>query len=82
MKKGEKLYNADIQDKLLVLQRGRCACCRCDLRNEKYHLDHHMPLALGGAHDDRNMQLLCKTCNLSKHSKHPVDFMQSRGFLL
>lgn len=45
-------------------------------------MDHIMPLALGGTNTDDNIQLLCPTCNRSKHAKHPVDFMQQRGFLL
>lgn len=70
-----------IAKKLLELQRGKCACCGKDL-NGKYHLDHILPLALGGSHADDNMQLLSPRCNLQKNKKHPVDFMQSRGFLL
>jgi len=66
---------------LFRLQQGKCACCYKPL-GSKFHLDHKMPVALGGAHQDWNMQLLCPTCNLSKHAKHPIDFMQSRGFLL
>lgn len=77
---GGKL-SQDIADKLFKLQHGRCACCGNPLGND-YHLDHRMPLALGGANEDWNMQLLRKRCNLQKQSKHPVDFMQSRGFLL
>jgi len=76
------IVSRDIVAKLMTLQRGQCAVCRCDLRKEKTHLDHIEPLALGGAHDDKNMQLLCKPCNLSKHAKPPIEFMQSRGFLL
>ena len=41
-----------------------------------------MPLALGGKHEDENLQLLCATCNLSKGAKHPIAFMQSKGRLL
>lgn len=41
-----------------------------------------VPLALGGTNTDGNMQLLRSTCNQKKHAKHPVDFMQQRGFLL
>jgi len=67
--------------KLFALQRGKCPCCSLPLGND-YHLDHKMPLALGGRNVDDNMQLLRKSCNLQKHAKHPVDFMQSRGFLL
>lgn len=44
--------------------------------------DHIMPMDLGGSNDASNLQLLCQSCNSSKHAKHPVDFMQERGFLL
>jgi len=71
-----------IRDKLFNLQRGKCACgCGQDL-GDNFHLDHIMPLALGGANEDWNMQLLTAKCNLQKHAKHPIDFMQSRGFLI
>lgn len=67
--------------KLYVLQSGKCACCYGHLR-EIYDLDHIMPLALGGLNEDRNIQLLHPECNGKKHAKHPIDFMQSLGFLL
>jgi 5-methylcytosine-specific restriction endonuclease McrA len=70
-----------LRERLFKLQRGKCACCRKPL-GEKYELDHRMPLELGGANEDWNMQLLRQRCNRQKHTKHPVDFMQSRGFLL
>lgn len=71
----------DISETLFSLQKGKCACCKRPLGAD-YHLDHIMPLALGGVNADGNMQLLRKRCNLQKNAKHPVDFMQSRGFLL
>ena len=67
--------------KLFQLQQGKCPCCALPL-GDNYHLDHKMPLGLGGAHSDENMQLLRQQCNNEKHVKHPVAFMQSRGFLL
>lgn len=70
-----------LEDRLYALQKGKCACCRQPL-GENYHLDHIMPLALGGTNTDDNIQLLRQRCNNQKHAKHPVDFMQSRGFLL
>lgn len=70
-----------LSKKLFVLQKGKCPCCRLPLGDD-YHLDHKMPIALGGPNTDDNMQLLRKSCNLKKSAKHPVDFMQSRGFLL
>jgi 5-methylcytosine-specific restriction endonuclease McrA len=72
----------NLAEKLFKLQHGKCACgCKKHLGKD-YHLDHIMPLALGGANTDNNIQLLRKQCNWQKHAKHPIDFMQSRGFLL
>lgn len=67
--------------KLFKLQRGKCACCGLPL-GDNYHLDHVMPVALGGSNTDCNMQLLKQRCNHQKHAAHPIDFMQRRGFLL
>jgi len=78
---GGKLSNG-LAAKLFKLQRGKCACgCKQPLGTD-YHLDHRMPLALGGTNTDDNMQLLTATCNLQKSAKHPVDFAQQRGLLL
>lgn len=70
-----------LTNKLLKLQKGKCPCCNQPLGSD-YHLDHIMPLALGGSNTNENIQLLRSVCNMRKHTKHPVDFMQSRGFLL
>lgn len=70
-----------LSQKLFKLQNGKCPCCNKPLGND-YHMDHIMPLALGGSNTDGNMQLLRQRCNNQKHAKHPIDFMQSRGFLL
>lgn len=77
---GGKL-SPNISATLLKRQRGRCTSCFA-MAGSNYHLDHIMPLALGGANEDKNMQILCASCNCSKGQKHPVEFMQSRGFLL
>ena len=71
----------DIVEKLLKLQKGKCPCCSLPLGDD-FHLDHKMPLALGGDHVDDNMQLLKARCNMQKRASNPIDFMQSRGFLL
>lgn len=66
---------------LLVSQKRRCICCKVDIES-RYHVDHIVPLARGGSNDKLNIQLLCPACNQSKNSKDPIEFMQSRGFLL
>lgn len=67
--------------RLFASQRGKCAACRAPTP-KGMHLDHIHPLAAGGSNNDENIQLLCPTCNISKRDKHPVEFMQSMGFLL
>lgn len=62
-------------------QKNQCAVCRCSIESG-YHIDHIQPIARGGSNDKTNLQLLCPPCNLAKNSKDPIDFMQSKGFLL
>lgn len=72
----------DTIKRLMSLQKCKCAVCRTDLKKSGHHLDHIMPLSKGGSHDESNVQLLCPKCNLTKSAKHPIDFMQEKGFLL
>jgi hypothetical protein len=67
--------------KLGGLQKWKCVVCKKAIQN-KYEIDHIMPLALGGDNSAHNLQLLCVTCNRRKNAKHPIDFMQAQGYLL
>jgi hypothetical protein len=50
-------------------QRDRCALCGIYLAADANpHVDHVVPLSLGGADCLENMQLLCQRCNLGKHN--------------
>jgi hypothetical protein len=71
----------DIVGRLMALQKGKCACCGKSLK-QGYHLDHIMPLALGGKNIDSNIQLLTPFCNMSKSAKHPDDWARENGRLL
>lgn len=66
---------------LMKLQNGRCAYCRIKLGSE-FHVDHAMPLKLGGPDRRSNLQLTCIPCNLSKSAQHPITFARSKGMLL
>jgi len=72
--------SADIE-RLLSMQRRRCAACSTDLR-PGFHVDHILAVARGGSNDPSNLQLLCKTCNLKKGARDPIVFFQSIGRLL
>jgi 5-methylcytosine-specific restriction endonuclease McrA len=62
-------------------QRWRCGICRGAIR-KGYQVDHIKPLALGGQHEARNIQLLCGPCNMRKNAKDPITYMQEIGRLL
>ena len=68
---------ADIKA-LFTSQRGTCPNCQTSLIKRgpgKYHVDHIMPIALGGSNWPSNLQLLCPPCNMSKGAKHPNIWM-------
>ena len=68
---GEGFTGEDVKA-LLVKQGSRCAACERVL--VKYHVDHVMPLVLGGKNEKENIQILCPSCNLSKGAKHPFSW--------
>ena len=75
------MLSKGLSENLFKRQKGKCACCQEPL-GDNYHLDHIIPLSLGGANEDWNIQLLTATCNLKKGSKHPIDYMRSKGLAL
>lgn len=75
------VLSKNIKQKLYELQKGLCVCCKQPLEDD-YHLDHIIPLYLGGKNIDSNVQLLRAECNLKKGKIDPIDYMQSKGFLI
>lgn len=68
--------------KILQHQKNRCAYCRVSLRGIEKHIDHIIPIFGGGTNHPRNLQYLCKPCNLKKGAKDPLVFARSIGRLL
>jgi 5-methylcytosine-specific restriction endonuclease McrA len=66
---------------LLKLQGNMCVYCKKKLF-ARYHIDHVLPIKLGGGNDIKNIQILCSGCNLKKGARHPIKFAQSIGLLL
>ena len=67
-------------ERLLREQNGACLYCGADLFVVERHLDHRMPLKLGGTNTDDNMQLLCRSCNCRKSAKHPEIYEKEIGY--
>lgn len=68
-------------DFLMKSQNQKCVVCLTSIV-ETRHIDHILPIALGGTNHPSNLQILCPKCNRQKSAKHPIDFMQEKGFLL
>ena len=66
---------------LLEKQKHKCANCKKSVKKER-HIDHIMPIVLGGSNDKKNLQILCPSCNLKKNRKHPITWAQENGRLL
>ena len=56
----------DVQ--LFVWQRDGGSCVKCGSK-ENLEYDHIIPVSKGGSNTARNIQLLCESCNRSKHDK-------------
>ena len=60
-------------------QHGLCfwravhADCRVQLGDD-YHVDHVVPISLGGSNGPENLVLTCPKCNLVKNAQHPMDW--------
>jgi hypothetical protein len=51
--------------RVFVWQRDQGKCVKCG-NTSRLEFDHIIPIAKGGSNTERNIQLLCETCNRSK----------------
>ena len=59
---------------------GRCHYCRETLTLDgKWHIEHMIPRALGGADESTNLVAACVPCNLSKSDRTALEFVTQRG---
>jgi 5-methylcytosine-specific restriction endonuclease McrA len=43
-----------------------CQLCGCNVKDDKLHLDHIIPISRGGTSSTENLRVLCADCNLKK----------------
>ena len=55
---------------LYKFQEGKCFYCEIGLNN-KFHIDHYIPISKGGDNFIQNIRLACADCNLRKSNKLP-----------
>lgn len=73
-KRLRKFKDSDITTDYLLLLKSItqfCSCCGNKLKYERtdkhsYHLDHIIPVKIGGKHMRNNIRYICKSCNLSR----------------
>jgi len=54
-------------------QFSRCFWCSTNI-SKRYHVDHIVPIKLGGTNWPSNLMLLCPACNTSKGAMHPASW--------
>lgn len=84
-KSAEGKHTASDVRAIFEKQQGLCANCTTKLLKsgaKKYHVDHMLPLALGGSNWPSNLQCLCPACNLRKSAKDPINWANENGRLL
>lgn len=79
IKNAEGTHTAQDVKAIYDAQNGECVYCGVDL-TDGYHVDHIMPLVLGGPNWPDNLQCLCQTCNLRKGGKHPDEWHKEIGY--
>lgn len=67
-----------MRDRIFDSAGGRCTYCGCEvvedgnISDQSFHIDHVVPLSLGGSNDFTNLVASCRACNLSKRAT-PVE---------
>ena len=67
---------------LQSLQENTCGYCSCTLTDKHPHIDHVMPLAVGGTNNVDNLVLSCPSCNLTASSKYFATSELKRSYIL
>ena len=68
---------------LIERQGNKCAgCARKFTKTLRPTFDHIVPLSKGGPHAESNLQVMCLSCNSSKHANDETAWRRRKGMLL
>jgi hypothetical protein len=59
----------DVRQAVWERDQGRCVACQATGPKAQLQFDHVLPFSKGGANTVKNLQLLCKPCNLKKSNR-------------
>jgi len=77
-KKATGSHNKQDVENIIKKQKGLCFWCNVKLN--KIHMDHYIPLKRGGSNDASNLVASCPKCNQSKGAKMPWEYKAQELF--
>ena len=57
-----------------AVAQGHCNYCRCVLTVDNFSIDHMVPIARRGSHEEKNLLVCCSLCNSAKGVLDYVEF--------
>jgi hypothetical protein len=73
--KKRKGFTTKVKKEVSAKFKGKCFYCGRKLKD--MHIDHLIPITVGGRHTLKNFVLACPWCNVSKKNMHPVSHLWS-----
>lgn len=74
-RKKREVCTAEVRMRLYQEANGRCRICGRTVQYRETSVDHIIPLSLGGADSEDNIQLSCKICNRTKAAFTEAEFL-------
>lgn len=77
-KEERRKMTPQLRYKILYRDKYTCKYCGKLLIDEKFHIDHMLPVSRGGHTEESNLVAACVECNLSKGAKTAEEFMSRK----
>lgn len=72
------IVNFNINKWLKTQRPFRCYLCGKKIKDDKYHIEHRIPLSRGGVHATFNLGIACPRCNAEKYTKTPWEYLKDK----